>query len=253
MPSSSMPSWGFLPSHLMTTNAFSAMRRVLGEGTLVINSFGETTEGEDFFSASWRRPCGRCSNRCAFMPQATATFSLSLPIWPVSNRQGTGLRGSPYRLPASCARHVCRAAHNRPRARHRAHGQLQSHRFLRRRHARGSPAALGSLHAVTLRPGYDFCISKGRRRGPGAQARKFQADAILGLPRGGLWSPRNCPNSPAALDVLVVRKIGHPHFRNSPSARWRKQKPWFWISSPLIEPASGGMNSMSHRRKKPSD
>lgn len=41
------------PSHLMTTNAFGAMRRVLNEnGTLVINSFGEFDAGRDFFAAS---------------------------------------------------------------------------------------------------------------------------------------------------------------------------------------------------------
>ena len=60
---------------------------------------------------------------------------------------------------------------------------------------------------------------------------------------------RNCPNSPAALDVLVVRKIGHPHFREFAVGALAEAKPWFWISSPLIEPASGQMNSMDHRRR----
>ncbi|MBI4662310.1 MAG: fused MFS/spermidine synthase [Verrucomicrobia bacterium] len=41
------------PSHLMTTNAFGAMRRILKEeGTLVVNSFGYFEAGRDFFSAS---------------------------------------------------------------------------------------------------------------------------------------------------------------------------------------------------------
>ena len=41
------------PSHLMTTNAFGAMRRILKEeGTLVINSFGSFDSGRDFFAAS---------------------------------------------------------------------------------------------------------------------------------------------------------------------------------------------------------
>jgi spermidine synthase len=41
------------PSHLMTREAFGAMSRVLRPGgVLVINSFGEFTAGEDFFTAS---------------------------------------------------------------------------------------------------------------------------------------------------------------------------------------------------------
>ncbi len=41
------------PSHLMTREAFSAIRRVLKPGgTLVINSFGSFDPGEDFFAAS---------------------------------------------------------------------------------------------------------------------------------------------------------------------------------------------------------
>ncbi|MBI2948984.1 MAG: fused MFS/spermidine synthase [Verrucomicrobia bacterium] len=41
------------PSHLMTTNAFGAMRRILKEnGTLVINSFGSFEAGRDYFTAS---------------------------------------------------------------------------------------------------------------------------------------------------------------------------------------------------------
>ncbi|MBM3840298.1 MAG: spermidine synthase [Verrucomicrobia bacterium] len=41
------------PSHLMTTNAFGAMRRILKEnGTLVINSFGSFEPGRDYFTAS---------------------------------------------------------------------------------------------------------------------------------------------------------------------------------------------------------
>jgi spermidine synthase len=41
------------PSHLMSQEAFSGLRRLLRpEGVLVINSFGDTTEGHDFFTAS---------------------------------------------------------------------------------------------------------------------------------------------------------------------------------------------------------
>jgi len=41
------------PSHLMTQEAFAAMRRVLRpEGVLVINSFGEFDAGKDYFAAS---------------------------------------------------------------------------------------------------------------------------------------------------------------------------------------------------------
>ena len=41
------------PSHLMTREAFAAMRRVLKpEGVLVINSFGNFNPGEDFFTTS---------------------------------------------------------------------------------------------------------------------------------------------------------------------------------------------------------
>ena len=41
------------PSHLMTQEAFTAMRRVLRpEGVLVINCFGEFDAGEDYFAAS---------------------------------------------------------------------------------------------------------------------------------------------------------------------------------------------------------
>lgn len=41
------------PSHLMTREAFTAMRRVLRpEGVLVINSFGEFDAGKDYFAAS---------------------------------------------------------------------------------------------------------------------------------------------------------------------------------------------------------
>ncbi len=41
------------PSHLMTREAFTAMRRVLRpEGVLVINSFGEFEAGKDYFTAS---------------------------------------------------------------------------------------------------------------------------------------------------------------------------------------------------------
>lgn len=41
------------PSHLLTREAFGAMRRILKPGgTLVINSFGELRRGEDFFTAS---------------------------------------------------------------------------------------------------------------------------------------------------------------------------------------------------------
>ncbi len=41
------------PSHLLTREAFTAMRSVLRPGgTLVINSFGELEEGKDFFAAS---------------------------------------------------------------------------------------------------------------------------------------------------------------------------------------------------------
>jgi spermidine synthase len=41
------------PSHLMTSEAFAAMRKVLRPGgTLVINTFGGFEEGEDFFTAS---------------------------------------------------------------------------------------------------------------------------------------------------------------------------------------------------------
>jgi spermidine synthase len=41
------------PSHLLTHEAFEAMRRVMRPGgTLVINCFGELEEGQDFFSAS---------------------------------------------------------------------------------------------------------------------------------------------------------------------------------------------------------
>ena len=41
------------PSHLMTREAFVAMRRVLKpDGVLVINSFGNLTPGKDFFTAS---------------------------------------------------------------------------------------------------------------------------------------------------------------------------------------------------------
>ena len=41
------------PSHLMTREAFSAMRRVLKPGgVLVINSFGNFNPGRDFFTTS---------------------------------------------------------------------------------------------------------------------------------------------------------------------------------------------------------
>jgi len=41
------------PSHLMTREAFEAIRRVLRpEGTLVINTFADLELGEDFFAAS---------------------------------------------------------------------------------------------------------------------------------------------------------------------------------------------------------
>ena len=41
------------PSHLMSQEAFNGLRRLLRpQGVLVINSFGETTQGQDFFTAS---------------------------------------------------------------------------------------------------------------------------------------------------------------------------------------------------------
>jgi spermidine synthase len=41
------------PSHLMSREAFAAMRRILKPGgVLVINTFGETAQGKDFFAAS---------------------------------------------------------------------------------------------------------------------------------------------------------------------------------------------------------
>jgi spermidine synthase len=41
------------PSHLMSREAFAAMRRILKPGgVLVINAFGETGQGKDFFAAS---------------------------------------------------------------------------------------------------------------------------------------------------------------------------------------------------------
>jgi spermidine synthase len=44
------------PSHLLTREAFTSMRRVLRPGgTLVINSFGNLEDGRDFFSASLNR------------------------------------------------------------------------------------------------------------------------------------------------------------------------------------------------------
>ena len=44
------------PSHLMTREAFTSIRRVLRPGgTLVINSFGSLEDGKDFFSASLNR------------------------------------------------------------------------------------------------------------------------------------------------------------------------------------------------------
>ncbi|MEI7728942.1 MAG: fused MFS/spermidine synthase [Verrucomicrobiota bacterium] len=44
------------PSHLMTREAFQAMKQVLNpNGTLVINSFGDLTPGNDFFTASLER------------------------------------------------------------------------------------------------------------------------------------------------------------------------------------------------------
>src|SRR6185295_9017109 len=42
-----------VPSHLMSREAFAAMRRVLKPGgVLVINTFGDTETGKDFFIAS---------------------------------------------------------------------------------------------------------------------------------------------------------------------------------------------------------
>jgi len=47
------------PSHLMTREAFAAMRRVLRpNGTLVINSFGDLDQGRNFFTASLERTLG---------------------------------------------------------------------------------------------------------------------------------------------------------------------------------------------------
>jgi spermidine synthase len=47
------------PSHLMTKEAFSGMRRLLGsEGTLVINSFGEFDARKDFFTSSLHKTLG---------------------------------------------------------------------------------------------------------------------------------------------------------------------------------------------------
>jgi hypothetical protein len=44
------------PSHLMTREAFTSIRRVLRPGgTLAINSFGNLEEGRDFFAASLNR------------------------------------------------------------------------------------------------------------------------------------------------------------------------------------------------------
>jgi spermidine synthase len=45
-----------LPSHLMTVEAFTAMRSVMSpEGVLVINSFGSLTKGRDFLVASLQK------------------------------------------------------------------------------------------------------------------------------------------------------------------------------------------------------
>lgn len=47
------------PSHLMTREAFEAIRRVLKpDGVLVINSFGDLARGKDFFSASLSKTLG---------------------------------------------------------------------------------------------------------------------------------------------------------------------------------------------------
>lgn len=54
----------------------------------------------------------------------------------------------------------------------------------------------------------------GEKLGLELQARKVQADAILGLPRGGVVVAAEIARIlKRPLDVLVVRKIGHPHFR----------------------------------------
>ena len=54
----------------------------------------------------------------------------------------------------------------------------------------------------------------GEKLGQELQTRKFQADAILGLPRGGVVVAAEIARIlKRPLDVLVVRKIGHPDFR----------------------------------------
>jgi len=54
----------------------------------------------------------------------------------------------------------------------------------------------------------------GRKLGDYLQAKRFQSDVVLGLPRGGVVvaaEVARCIHLP--LDIIVVRKIGHPRHR----------------------------------------
>src|SRR5207245_4574233 len=57
-------------------------------------------------------------------------------------------------------------------------------------------------------------VSAGRRRAAYLQERHVQADLVLGLPRGGVVVAAAVARLlQLALDVIVVRKIGHPRHR----------------------------------------
>ena len=61
---------------------------------------------------------------------------------------------------------------------------------------------------------FDSRKDAGEKLGRELAARNVRADVILGLPRGGVVVAAEIARIlKLPLDVLVVRKIGHPHFR----------------------------------------
>jgi spermidine synthase len=89
------------PSHLMTREAFAAMRRCLKPGgVLVMNVFGDFSAGRDFWSRPSPARLRTCSAPIASTQPATATFS-----WPpqTSWSSSSGAHRRSIRFPASSA------------------------------------------------------------------------------------------------------------------------------------------------------
>ena len=138
------------PSHLMTEEAFVAMRKLLKpHGVLVINSFGSFEPGRDFLAASLYKTLQRVFRSVRTYAAAGNAYFVAADVPQLTMyRQFNRDEVHP----------VCRASGGRPRSpaaagsaqRHRAHGRLQPGRVLRRGKSREPAAAVGCGHANAL-------------------------------------------------------------------------------------------------------